>query len=156
MTLKLTFCISLFSVIAINNGSVYAQEKTVNKDTVSPLIKTLSKKTIQQIDTIAIQDSKGDFNATEIRTITKDSTFFNLQDDSLASKADSLWMQELYNTNRFEELYGSIVNQNDSIVEYNALSTEVLKQRLEKIKNAIMYGDRNYNRCIIINCFYTS
>ena len=133
MTIKLTFCISLFSVIAINNGTIYAQEKIVNKDTVSPLIKTLSKKTIQQIDTIAIQDSKGDFNATEIRTITKDSTFFNLQDDSLASKADSLWMQELYNTNRFEELYGSIVNQNDSIVEYNALSTEVLKQRLEKI-----------------------
>ena len=60
MTLKLTFCISLFSVIAINNGTIYAQEKTVNKDTVYPLIKTLSKKTIQQIDTIAIQDSKGD------------------------------------------------------------------------------------------------
>ena len=133
MIQKQMFFKYILGVLILCNGILSAQEKATIIDSTSAEIKTLQKKTILQTDTIAIQNNKGDFSSTEIRTISKDSTFFDLQDDAYASKTDSLWMQELYNTNRFEELYGSIVNQNDSIVEYKELSTEVLKQRLEKI-----------------------
>jgi len=123
----------ILSLFILCNGTISAQENATKTDSSSVEIKTLQKKTIQEIDSIAIQESKGDLSSTEIRTISKDATFFDLKDDLIAAKADSIWMQELYSTDRFEELYGSIVNQNDSIVEYKELTTELLKQRLEII-----------------------
>jgi len=133
MIQKQTFFKYILSILILCNGILFAQEKVTKKDSVIVEINTLQKKTIQQTDTIVIQNPTGDFSSTEIKTITKDSTYFDLEDHSLARSVDSLWMQELYNTNRFEELYGSIVNQTDSIIEYEELSTELLKERLEEI-----------------------
>ncbi len=56
-----------------------------------------------------------------------------LKDFAYARKIDSLWLQDLYNNKRFEEIYGSIKNLDFTPVDYQELSTETLKQRLKEL-----------------------
>ncbi len=120
-------------LLFFGNEIVFAQEEPIKSDSI-PVAKTeLPKKTIQLVDTLVVNETKGDFITSKIHTNTKDSLVFDLKDQELARAADSLWIQELYNSERFEEVYGSIVNQNYEPVAYEELSTEVLKQRLEEL-----------------------
>ncbi len=133
MTLKqLSPALFLF-LFYFGNGIVIAQEETKETDSLSVAKFELQKKTIQVVDTLVVKETTGDFTTNTILTNTKDSLVFDLQDQQLARTADSLWMKELYNSERFEEVYGSILNQKYEPVAYEELSTEVLKQRLEEL-----------------------
>ncbi len=128
MNLKRPYLLYICFISLLINGVSYAQEKTTKTDSIAEV-----KKTIQVTDSIVVLESNGDLSTTQIKTITKDALIFDLQNYSKAREADSLWMQELYNTSLFVEIYGSIINENDSLVDYEVLPTEVLKQRLKEI-----------------------
>ena len=114
-------------------GTVYAQEELKAEDSLKVLNLNLPTKTIQILDTITTQSVSGDFNTPVINTLSKDSIVFDLEDQAIARTADSLWMKELYDSSRFEEVYGSIVNEVIEPLEYKELPTELLKQRLEEL-----------------------
>ena len=114
-------------------GTVYAQKELKAEDSLKVLNLNLTTKTLQILDTTAIQAVSGDLNTTEINTLSKDSIVFDLEDQFIARTADSLWMKELYDSSRFEEVYGSILNEPIEPVEYEELPTELLKQRLEEL-----------------------
>lgn len=94
---------------------------------------SLQKKTIQITDSITIPVKVGDLVENTVVTNVKDTVVFALSDMESARLIDSLWLKELYSTGRFEEMYGAILNEDYSPVEYEELPTEVLKQRLEEL-----------------------
>ncbi len=105
-------------------GTMLAQETSID---------SLKKKQVQIVDSISVPTVSGDLPTTVVATQIKDTLIYDLQDIAEARKIDSLWLQELYATDRFEEMYGAIVNQEYEPVEYEELPTEVLKQRLEEL-----------------------
>jgi membrane-bound lytic murein transglycosylase D len=114
-------------------GTVYAQEELKVEDSLKVLNLNLTTKTLQIIDTTSAQAVSGDLSTTVINTLSKDSIVFDLEDQFIARTADSLWMKELYDSSRFEEVYGSIVNEVIEPLECKEISTELLKQRLEDL-----------------------
>ena len=119
-------------VFVLASNEILAQEDNLTNNPVKEN-QGLQKKTIQLIDTISVKDVTGDIPRTIVKTTSKDTTIFDLQDISQAKVADSLWLNELYSTDRFEEVYGSITNMSYDVVDYEELPTEVLKQRLEDL-----------------------
>ena len=107
-------------------GTVCAQEEPKAEDSLKVLNLNLTTKTLQILDTITTQVVSGDLNTTVINTLSKDSIVFDLEDQAIARTADSLWMKELYDSSRFEEVYGSIVNEVIEPLEYKELPTELL------------------------------
>lgn len=105
---------------------VSAQEDVVKID-------SLQKIKIQIVDTIPIQQISSDISNTDVVTKIKDTMVFALEDMANARKYDSLWLNQLYNSELFEEVYGFVGDQDYSPVPYEELSTEVLKQRLEEL-----------------------
>lgn len=95
--------------------------------------KELPSKTIKVVDSIKVTKISDDLPSTVVATSLKDSVIVNLQDIELARKKDSLWLNEMYKSDLFDEMYNSIANQDFSEVEYKELSTEVLKQRLKDL-----------------------
>ncbi len=90
----------------------------------------------QEIDSLAV---KKDSVSTQLpETVT---TFVTLEKDSIAvlkdfayaRKIDSLWLRDLYDNKRFEELYGSVQNLDFNPIDYQELSTETLKKRLAEL-----------------------
>jgi len=122
-----------FFFLLLGIGTLHSQEKTKEIDSLPVANLELQKKTIQITDSIVINESNGDLTTTEILSNKKDTLVYDLQDHALAREVDSLWMSELYNAERFEEVYGSILNQEYEPIEYEELPTEVLKQRLEEL-----------------------
>ncbi len=96
-------------------------------------IDSIQKKRLQVIDSITVTSISGDLPTTVVATQVKDTMVFSLEDMALARKIDSVWLKELFNTGRFEEMYGSILDENYEPVEYEELPTEVLKLRLEEL-----------------------
>ncbi len=109
-----------------------AQETNIITETTSET-DSLPTKMIQVVDSITVQRIDNDLPTTVIATQTKDTVVFNLRDNALAKKVDSLWLHELYNNDLFEEVYGSITQMNFDPVEYEELPTELLKSRLEEL-----------------------
>lgn len=96
-------------------------------------IDSIKKQKIQVVDSIAITPISGELPKVIVATQTKDTAVFSLEDMQHARKIDSLWLQELFSTGRFEEMYGSIQDETYEPVEYEELPTEVLKKRLEEL-----------------------
>ncbi len=111
----------------------YAQEETLKTDSISVNQHSLPKKSITLVDSLVVEEFNGDLIQTAFHTNTKDTLVYNIQDLAHTRKLDSLWMSELYNSERFEEVYGTIQNQEYEPVEYEELPTEVLKERLEAL-----------------------
>lgn len=105
------FLLSLFLI-----GNIGFSQNTNSDKTTSDEIKEVSEIDTENPEKIAI-----------------DSTLFNLQDIQIARVKDSLWLKEVYNSSLFDEMYNSVVNQDYGNVEYEELSTEVLKQRLKEL-----------------------
>jgi len=133
----------LFSLLLFFSfGFLSAQEVEIIKDSI-PNVAVLdtvldSKKELKQIivqttDSITVQEMVGDISTPVIKTITTDTVYFNLEDVKIAQKVDSLWLNELFTTNRFVEVSEEIQKQNYAPVDYKELPTEVLKQRLEAL-----------------------
>ncbi len=115
----------LFVLFCFGSSLINAQE-VIRKD-------TLQTKTIQVTDSITIPVKVGDITQNTLIANVKDSVVFDLDDMESARLVDSLWLNELYDTGRFEEMYGTILNEDYEPVEYEELPTEVLKQRLKEL-----------------------
>lgn len=116
------FALSAFIVgIGLSNAQVEVKSKP------------LQKKSIKLVDSITVSATEGDLPTKKVFTKTKDTIVFALEDNDKARSIDSLWLQELYSTGRFEEMYGTIENEDYEPVEYEELPTELLKQRLEEL-----------------------
>ncbi|WP_310994285.1 LysM peptidoglycan-binding domain-containing protein [Aequorivita marina] len=95
--------------------------------------KNLDTKKIQVADSIKVTSISSELPSTVVATNLKDSIVYNLQDMALAREKDSLWLNEVYKSDLFDDVYNSIVNQDYEPVEYAELPTEVLKQRLKEL-----------------------
>ncbi len=116
----------LLFTLFLGCGILYAQDEKAPID-------SLQQKQIQVVDSIAVQQISGDLPTTLVATKVKDTLVFDLKDMALAREKDSLWLQELYSSELFEEVYGAVTTQTYEPVAYEELSTEVLKQRLEEL-----------------------
>ncbi|MBT3871976.1 MAG: LysM peptidoglycan-binding domain-containing protein [Flavobacteriaceae bacterium] len=123
----------LVSFLLFTSLALYAQNEPKSEDSLKVVSNNLPTKTIQIFDTITTLTNTGDFSAPVVNAHNKDSLIFDLKDESTARTADSLWMKELYDSSRFEEVYGSIANEVVEPSEYKELPTELLKQRLEEL-----------------------
>ncbi|MFC7356157.1 LysM peptidoglycan-binding domain-containing protein [Jejudonia soesokkakensis] len=105
----------------------FAQKKTPKVED------TILTNTVKVVDTIVMDKRVGDITETVVAIVTKDSVTDPFKDLAMARTIDSIWLDELYNNNRFEEIYGSIIEQEFTPVDYEELPTEVLKQRLKEL-----------------------
>ncbi len=96
-------------------------------------VKKLNTKKVQIVDSIKVSKIAEELPSTVVATGIKDTTIFDLKDMALARKKDSLWLKELYKSDLFEDVYNSVANQEYGMVDYDALPTEVLKQRLKEL-----------------------
>ena len=99
-----------------------------------------SQDTLQRIKTQAkdtLQAVEAPTNSLDILAVKAlpDSTTIKLQDMALARRYDSLWLDELYNNELFEQIYGSITAMTYEPVEYVELPTDTLKARLAEINS---------------------
>ncbi len=112
---------------------VFAQEEEKLSSQNDSLSRKLPTKTIQVVDTLTASNLDSELPQTIVSAQVKDSVLYVLEDMENARKIDSIWLQHLYKNDLFEEIYGSVVQQEYAPVEYEELSTEVLKQRLEEL-----------------------
>jgi membrane-bound lytic murein transglycosylase D len=119
-------------ILCLNTLRINAQVAKVSDSLKSVRSQSLEKNK-KVLDTVMFQDFKGDINFL-VRSISKnDSLGYALKDQKKAKISDSLWLKELYDSSRFEEVYGSIVNEEIKLAEYEELPTELLKKRLEQL-----------------------
>lgn len=111
-------------------GISFSQDKTLSKKDKK---KQLPQKTIQVVDSISVPKIDEELPTTIVATKLRDSVVYQLEDLKRARKIDSVWLSHLYNNNLFEEIYGSVVELDFEPVDYEELSTEVLKQRLKEL-----------------------
>ncbi len=123
----------LYVFVFLMSGLFWAQEITLPQGETLVESDSLPTKTIRTVDSIAVQNWDGDLPTTIITTQTKDSVVFDLTDNALARQIDSLWLDTLYKNDLFEEIYGSITQMDYEPVEYEELSTELLKTRLQEL-----------------------
>lgn len=64
---------------------------------------------------------------------SKDSLIYNLQDIQVAREKDSLWLQSIYGSSLFDDVYNTIAQNDFGEIEYEELSTELLKKRLKQL-----------------------
>lgn len=67
--------------------------------------------------------------------VLNDSISYTLRDVVEAKEIDSLWLSFLFDSNRYEEMYETISEQTYEDVQYDELSTELLKERLTELNS---------------------
>lgn len=113
-------------------GNSYAQTPS-QEETITIQLDSTTAVTTQIIDTSLVTSLDKDIRITEISIPAKDTIIIRLKDNIMAKRIDSLWLDQLYNNDLFDEVYGSIVQMEYLPVEYEELPTEVLKQRLAEL-----------------------
>ncbi|MFI2741713.1 LysM peptidoglycan-binding domain-containing protein [Zhouia sp. PK063] len=84
---------------------------------------------LMDIDSTGMVDGKG-----QVMFFRKQNGKFNLKDDPQAQAIDSLWMQELYNSSLFDDMYATVSNLDyDDTIAYDELPTDTLKARLKEL-----------------------
>lgn len=92
------------------------------------------KNTVRVIDTTKMIKTSGELQTTTITsTSIKDSVMYVTKDYPKMSHLDSLWKQELYNSDLYDTIYNSVANLEYEPVEYVDLPTDTLKARLKKL-----------------------
>lgn len=104
---------------------LFAQEEKTRSE--------LKQNQVRVVDSIAVQPVSSELPTTLSATQVKDNLVFDLNDLDMARVKDSLWLADLYRSELFEEVYGTITEQTYEPVEYEELPTELLKQRLEEL-----------------------
>ena len=111
--------------------SVSAQEKKKTQVEKANFRVQIFKKTE---DTQIQLESDPEFaNKLPISAVYRDSVKVALEDLPKAAKIDSLWKKELTNSELFEDMQKSILDQDYEEVVYNELPTDTLKARLERL-----------------------
>ncbi len=127
----------LFSFLLIS-ASLFAQEApTTNNDSKEILLDRkldLKQDTVKVIDTTQVIKTGTELKTTTVTTTSvKDSLVYLAQDHPKMSKLDSVWKQELYNSNLFDTIYKSVTELEYQPVEYIDLPTDTLKARLKEL-----------------------
>ena len=112
---------------------------TLEKDTIGLFKKSNKERTVLKRDTIAIIDSitttsfVKEVDRIELKTISKDSIVFQLDDDPLAARLDSLWRRELSRMDLFDTINNMVHGLEYKEEVYTDLPTDTLKKRLALI-----------------------
>ena len=122
--MKITKALSLLLLFSCSISFAQNDKKSQGK---------LPTKKVQVVDSIKITKISEELPSTVVATVLKDSIIFNLKDIELAREKDSLWLNEIYKSDLFNDMYNSVVNQDFGDVDYEELPTEVLKQRLKEL-----------------------
>ncbi len=137
--MKHLFCCIFFLVCAFGHSQdtlVEVQNKRVKPLSYKAQIQdSLYPNKIQVRDTIKDNDLSVISEDIKLMKALPDSTKGRLQDMALARRYDSLWLEELYANDLFEQVYGSVTNMTYEPVEYEALPTDTLKARLAEINS---------------------
>ncbi len=122
--MKITKALSLLLLLSCSITFAQSGKKNEGK---------LPTKKIKVVDTIKITKISEELPSTVVATVLKDSIIYNLKDIELAREKDSLWLNEVYKSDLFDDMYNSIANQDFGDVDYDELPTELLKQRLKDL-----------------------
>ena len=115
------------SIIKMNAQVVEVLDSLKSVSPLSPV------KSVKRQDTINLQDFKIDTSLSNLNFSYSDSLMLDLKDQKKAKSSDSLWLKELYDSTRFEEVFGSVTSEEIELTEYEDLPTELLKNRLEQL-----------------------
>lgn len=109
----------MIGAIFLFAGHSFAQ----NKNSGDPKTQPVTLDTISEVTTLE-KELPG--------KVEIDSTVFDLKDLAVARIKDSLWLQEVYSSTLFDEMYNTIIHDDfeDVEIEYAELPTELLKERL--------------------------
>ncbi len=94
----------------------------------------LKQDMVRVVDTTQVIKTMGELQTTTITsTSVKDSVIYVASDHPRMSQLDSIWKQELYNSNLFDTIYKSVTELKYEPVEYVDLPTDTLKARLAEL-----------------------
>ena len=122
--MKLTKALSLLLLLSCSISFAQNGKKSEGK---------LPTKKVKVVDSIKLTKISEELPSTVVATVLKDSIIFNLKDIELAREKDSLWLNEIYKSDLFDDVYNSIVNQDFGEIDYDELPTEVLRERLKDL-----------------------
>ncbi len=89
------------------------------------LVPYLQQKVSNAKTQLILQDFKIDNSLSNLNFSYSDSLMLDLKDQKKAKSSDSLWLKELYDSTRFEEVFGSITSEEIELTEYEDLPTEL-------------------------------
>lgn len=114
--------IAVISAFILFSGHGFAQKKN-SRDHKSQPSKT---ETVSEVTTLEKEPPV---------KVEVDSTVFELKDLAVARIKDSLWLQEVYSSTLFDEMYNTIIHDDfdDIEIDYAELPTELLKERLKAL-----------------------
>lgn len=119
----------ILSLLFVFSGILSAQAQHNQKN--KPLLK---KDTIQVIDSLkAVKISNVLEEEVPFRYVLKDSVFFKLQEFTFAKRIDSLWLQNMLDSDLYVDMQEIVQNAPYQEEVYQKLSTNTLKARLAKI-----------------------
>ncbi|MFL1894438.1 LysM peptidoglycan-binding domain-containing protein [Aquimarina sp. 2-A2] len=134
--------IRVFLLIMVVHGSAQEKEtraskrnKKKSKQTEQAIsIGQITKDTVQVVDTLSIVKKTVQHETTTITlTSIKDSVIDVARDHPKLAELDSIWKQELYNSDLFDTLYKSVTTLDYKPVEFVDLPTDTLKARLAEL-----------------------
>ncbi|GAA4279533.1 LysM peptidoglycan-binding domain-containing protein [Aquimarina mytili] len=128
---------TLFLSFLLVSVSLFGQETyypNKHKENTSSQTPRLTQDTVQVIDTTKTIRTTGELQKTTLTTTSvKDTVVYLANDYPKMSKLDSLWKQELYNSNLFDTIHKSVTELTYEPVEYVDLPTDTLKARLKEL-----------------------
>ncbi|MEE2771460.1 MAG: LysM peptidoglycan-binding domain-containing protein [Bacteroidota bacterium] len=125
--LKQILCMGLLAAAT----SVFAQEKKERVEKANFRVQIFQKSDNTEIK---LAEPDPEFaNKLPISAVIRDSSKVALEDLPKAMKIDSLWRAELTNSDLFDKMQESIMDQDYEDVVYDELPTDTLKARLERL-----------------------
>lgn len=130
-----------FFLFALSFSFVKAQEvETISAEELDAgeileIVPTEELETIEILETVPTEEEPETVDISELAEplSLKDSILSLFSHHKHSTLIDSLWRQELYASSLFDEMYGEMMALDYEEVEYEELTTEVLKERLEKL-----------------------
>ncbi|PKV48755.1 membrane-bound lytic murein transglycosylase D [Aquimarina sp. MAR_2010_214] len=129
--LFLSFLLVSVSLMGQETSSEKQSNSQNTKEIVLNKTQDLKQNTVRVVDTTQVIKTTGELQTTTLTsTSVKDSVIYVANDHPRMSQLDSIWKQELYNSNLFDTIYKSVTELKYEPVEYVDLPTDTLKARL--------------------------
>lgn len=130
-TLFLSFLLVSISLAGQETSSEEQSNPKNTKEIVLSKTQDIKQNTVRVVDTTQVIKTTGELQTTTLTsTSAKDSVIYVANDHPRMSQLDSIWKQELYNSNLFDTIYKSVTELKYEPVEYIDLPTDTLKARL--------------------------
>ncbi len=129
-------CLLFFSFLILSVSLVAQETYNPNgaKETLVKEDKGIKQDTVQVVDPTGVALINSELPTMSVRATTaKDSVSGFATDYPKMSKLDSLWKQELYNSDLFDTIHKSVTELTYEPVEYVDLPTDTLKARLQEL-----------------------